>query len=73
MEFLLFIGFLGKAKGRVYTAEKVIPLMAFPYSLWQHILHSVWDESRGRKLGGTGRGGERGTVRDEEQKEKKGK
>lgn len=63
----------GEGKGRAYTAEKLIPLMAFPYSLRQHLLHSVWDESRERKLGGTGRGGERGTVRDQEYKEKKGK
>lgn len=56
----------GESKGRAYTAEKVIPLRAFPYSLRQYILHSVWDESRGRKLGGTGRGGERGTVRHQE-------
>ena len=77
MEFLLFIGFSGKAEQDItalaYTAETVIPLVGFPYSFRQYIPHSVWDESRGRKLGGTGKGGERGTVGDQEQKEKKGK
>lgn len=60
----IYWGF-GEGKGRAYTAE-MIPLVAFPYSLRQYMVHSVWDESRGRKQRGTGRGGERGTVRDQE-------
>jgi len=37
-----------------HTAEKAIPLVAFPYSLRPYVPHSVWDRSRGRKLGGNG-------------------
>lgn len=44
----------GEGKGRAYTAEKLIPLTAFPYSLRQYMLHSVWDESREENWEGQG-------------------
>lgn len=70
--FLPFIGFLGKTvQGITVLAHipRVTHLVAFLYTVRHHVPCSALGKSRGIKLGGR----EKGTVRVQEEKKKKGR